>query len=169
MLQHWVLLERLGHCTKCTGALLSNITKVIRVRCVQSWARSSLHSNIWFMGMDNWLSRCGSLGPSPTSKSYKYFPSWVLGKILFGVLTFHFSHLGFLDHSCCKEKMFGRAYWFLYKWKRESSSTDIIGLDWTVDMADGRRRLGSDVSVQGNVDPAYLFSPLPALTEEIQR
>lgn len=46
---------------------------------------------------------------------------------------------------------------------------DVIGLDWTVDMADGRKRLGSGISVQGNVDPAYLFSPLPALTEEIQR
>ncbi|XP_022142861.1 uroporphyrinogen decarboxylase 1, chloroplastic [Momordica charantia] len=46
---------------------------------------------------------------------------------------------------------------------------DVIGLDWTVDMADGRKRLGTDISVQGNVDPAYLFSPLPALTEEIQR
>lgn len=46
---------------------------------------------------------------------------------------------------------------------------DVIGLDWTVDMADGRRRLGSEISVQGNVDPAYLFSPLPVLTDEINR
>ncbi|RRT55808.1 hypothetical protein BHE74_00011551 [Ensete ventricosum] len=46
---------------------------------------------------------------------------------------------------------------------------DVIGLDWTVDMADGRRRLGCNVNVQGNVDPAYLFSPLPVLTDEIHR
>lgn len=46
---------------------------------------------------------------------------------------------------------------------------DVIGLDWTVDMADGKRRLGSKVSVQGNVDPAYLFCPLPAITDEIHR
>ncbi|THU55717.1 hypothetical protein C4D60_Mb11t09510 [Musa balbisiana] len=46
---------------------------------------------------------------------------------------------------------------------------DVIGLDWTVDMADGRRRLGYNVNVQGNVDPAYLFSPLPVLTDEIHR
>jgi len=49
------------------------------------------------------------------------------------------------------------------------TGVDVIGLDWTVDMADGRKRLGSGVGVQGNVDPACLFSPLPALTEEIQR
>ncbi|KAK1320530.1 hypothetical protein QJS10_CPA03g00260 [Acorus calamus] len=46
---------------------------------------------------------------------------------------------------------------------------DVIGLDWTVDMEDGRRRLGSHINVQGNVDPAYLFSPLPVLKNEIER
>nr|AFK42086.1 unknown [Lotus japonicus] len=49
------------------------------------------------------------------------------------------------------------------------TGVDVIGLDWTVDMADGRRRLGSGIGVQGNVDPASLFSPLSSLTEEIQR
>ncbi|XVF18655.1 hypothetical protein REPUB_Repub11eG0041500 [Reevesia pubescens] len=53
--------------------------------------------------------------------------------------------------------------------RMKGTGVDVIGLDWTVDMADGRKRLGSDISVQGNVDPAYLFSPLPAVTEEIQR
>jgi uroporphyrinogen decarboxylase len=51
----------------------------------------------------------------------------------------------------------------------KGTGVDVIGLDWTVDLADGRKRLGSGISVQGNVDPAYLFSPLPALTDEIQR
>ncbi|XP_042467778.1 uroporphyrinogen decarboxylase 1, chloroplastic-like isoform X1 [Zingiber officinale] len=49
------------------------------------------------------------------------------------------------------------------------TGVDVIGLDWTVDMADARRRLGSSVNVQGNVDPAYLFSPHPVLTDEIHR
>jgi len=49
------------------------------------------------------------------------------------------------------------------------TGVDVIGLDWTIDMADGRRRLGSDISVQGNIDPAYMFSPLPDLTDEIHR
>ncbi|KAF2574970.1 hypothetical protein F2Q70_00006454, partial [Brassica cretica] len=53
-----------------------------------------------------------------------------------------------------------------------SSSADVIGLDWTVDMADGKRRLGSsvrDLRVHGNVDPSNLLSLIPALTEEIYR
>ena len=53
--------------------------------------------------------------------------------------------------------------------RMKATGVDVIGLDWTVDMEDGRKRLGQEISVQGNVDPACLFSPLPALTEEIQR
>lgn len=53
--------------------------------------------------------------------------------------------------------------------KMKGTGVDVIGLDWTVDMADGRRRLGSDIGIQGNVDPATLFSPLPTITDEIKR
>ena len=53
--------------------------------------------------------------------------------------------------------------------RMKDTGVDVIGLDWTVDMADGRRRLGSEMSVQGNVDPVYLFGPLPVLTDEIHR
>lgn len=53
--------------------------------------------------------------------------------------------------------------------RMKGTGVDVIGLDWTVDMADGRKRLGNDISIQGNVDPAYLFSTLPSLTDEIQR
>ncbi|KAK6934143.1 Uroporphyrinogen decarboxylase (URO-D) [Dillenia turbinata] len=53
--------------------------------------------------------------------------------------------------------------------RMKGTGVDVIGLDWTVDMADGKRRLGNDISIQGNVDPAYLFSPLPALADEIKR
>ncbi|XP_027768236.1 uroporphyrinogen decarboxylase 1, chloroplastic isoform X2 [Solanum pennellii] len=53
--------------------------------------------------------------------------------------------------------------------RMKTTGVDVIGLDWTVDMADGRRRLGTDIGIQGNVDPATLFCPLPALTDEIKR
>ncbi|CAH9112438.1 unnamed protein product [Cuscuta epithymum] len=53
--------------------------------------------------------------------------------------------------------------------RMKATGVDVVGLDWTVDMADGRKRLGSDVSIQGNVDPASLFFPLSALTDEIKR
>ena len=37
------------------------------------------------------------------------------------------------------------------------SGVDMISVDWTVDMAEARQRLGADMMVQGNVDPGALF------------
>lgn len=36
---------------------------------------------------------------------------------------------------------------------------DMVSLDWTVTMEEGRRRLGQEMGVQGNLDPAILFAP----------
>lgn len=43
----------------------------------------------------------------------------------------------------------------------------MVNLDWTVDMADGRRRLGADIAVQGNVDPGVLFGSKQFITDRI--
>jgi len=37
------------------------------------------------------------------------------------------------------------------------SGVDIVSVDWTVDMAEARQRLGFDIGVQGNMDPGVLF------------
>ena len=37
------------------------------------------------------------------------------------------------------------------------SGVDIISVDWTVDMAEARARLGQKMKVQGNMDPGVLF------------
>ncbi|MEY2984899.1 MAG: uroporphyrinogen decarboxylase [Cyanobacteriota bacterium] len=37
------------------------------------------------------------------------------------------------------------------------SGVDIVSVDWTVDMADARQRLGPAMKVQGNMDPGVLF------------
>ena len=36
---------------------------------------------------------------------------------------------------------------------------DAVGVDWTVDLSDARRRVGSKVALQGNLDPAALAAP----------
>lgn len=44
-----------------------------------------------------------------------------------------------------------------------ATGVDVVGLDWTLDMADARQRLGPNVAVQGNVDPVVLFGSQAAI------
>ena len=44
---------------------------------------------------------------------------------------------------------------------------DVIGLDWRIQLDDGWSLLGSDIAVQGNLDPALLFAPLPAIKTRV--
>ena len=46
---------------------------------------------------------------------------------------------------------------------------DAVGLDWTVDLAAARRRVGDSVALQGNLDPMALFGGEPALRAEARR
>ncbi|GBG86409.1 hypothetical protein CBR_g41405 [Chara braunii] len=49
-----------------------------------------------------------------------------------------------------------------------TTGVDVISLDWTIDMADGRERVGRGLSVQGNVDPAVLFAGKEAIEESVK-
>jgi uroporphyrinogen decarboxylase len=43
---------------------------------------------------------------------------------------------------------------------------DVVGLDWTTDLAQARRRVDDRVALQGNLDPAVLFAPPEAVAAE---
>ncbi len=47
------------------------------------------------------------------------------------------------------------------------SGADVVTVDWTVDMADARDRLGKQVKVQGNIDPGVLFGSKQFIRERI--
>ncbi|MEA3413635.1 MAG: uroporphyrinogen decarboxylase [Pseudomonadota bacterium] len=49
------------------------------------------------------------------------------------------------------------------------TGADALGLDWTVDIADARRRVGNQVALQGNLDPSVLFAAPPRIREEAAR
>ncbi|MBO1348844.1 MAG: uroporphyrinogen decarboxylase [Hormoscilla sp. GUM202] len=47
------------------------------------------------------------------------------------------------------------------------SGVDMVSVDWTVDMADARKRLGANMKVQGNVDPGALFGSQEFIRDRI--
>ena len=47
------------------------------------------------------------------------------------------------------------------------SGVDIISVDWTVDMAEARQRLGHQMKVQGNMDPGVLFGSQDFIRDRI--
>ncbi|HAZ43388.1 MAG TPA: uroporphyrinogen decarboxylase [Cyanobacteria bacterium UBA11369] len=47
------------------------------------------------------------------------------------------------------------------------SGADIVTVDWAVDMAEARERLGKNVKVQGNIDPGVLFGSKEFIKERI--
>ncbi len=44
---------------------------------------------------------------------------------------------------------------------------DALGLDWTVDIGEARKRVGDKVALQGNMDPAILLSTPEAIENEV--
>ena len=47
--------------------------------------------------------------------------------------------------------------------------SDAIGLDWTVDIGEARRRVGDRVALQGNLDPGVLFASPETIAAEAHR
>ena len=47
------------------------------------------------------------------------------------------------------------------------SGADCVGLDWTINIADARSRIGDKVSLQGNMDPSVLYARPEKIRAEV--
>ncbi len=50
-----------------------------------------------------------------------------------------------------------------------AAGADGVGLDWTIDIAAARARIGDRVALQGNMDPSVLFASPARIREEVAR
>lgn len=51
---------------------------------------------------------------------------------------------------------------------RKEAGGDVIGVDWRVDLKRARQRLGKDVAVMGNLDPAVLLGPANEIRRRVK-
>lgn len=51
--------------------------------------------------------------------------------------------------------------------KIADSGCDAIGVDWTIDLSEARRRVGNKVALQGNLDPAVLYASPDVIREQV--
>lgn len=51
--------------------------------------------------------------------------------------------------------------------KIAASGCNAIGLDWTINIGEARKRVGSKVALQGNMDPAILYASPEKIREEV--
>jgi len=54
-------------------------------------------------------------------------------------------------------------------WLEEMAATgcDALGIDWTVNLADARKRVGDKVALQGNMDPSILYASPDRIRAEV--
>lgn len=50
-----------------------------------------------------------------------------------------------------------------------NSGCQAVGLDWTIEMGEARRRIGDKVALQGNMDPTMLYASPKRIREEVSR
>src|SRR5918997_8953 len=50
-----------------------------------------------------------------------------------------------------------------------AAGAEVVGVDWRVPLAEASRRIGPAYAVQGNLDPALLGAPWPALADRVRK
>ncbi|MBI5197761.1 MAG: uroporphyrinogen decarboxylase [Nitrospirae bacterium] len=53
--------------------------------------------------------------------------------------------------------------------KMVESGADVIGLDWRIDLADAKRRIGGRTALQGNLDPCVLYASPDVIRQQVRK
>jgi uroporphyrinogen decarboxylase len=98
---------------------------------------------------DSWV---GALSPEDYRAKVLPHSAWCLKEVSkLGVPVIHFGTqtAGFLEDFA-------------------GAGGDVVGVDWRIDLASARRRIGRAQAIQGNLDPVMLFAPRPALKAAVR-
>ncbi|HYG31886.1 MAG TPA: uroporphyrinogen decarboxylase [Methylophilaceae bacterium] len=100
-----------------------------------------------------------SWGGALSHVAYQEFSLQYMQKILDGLIREH-------DGQIIPRIMFtkGGGLWL---GRMAQAGADCLGLDWTVDIGEARQRVGQQVALQGNLDPAILLSTPEAIEAEV--
>lgn len=64
--------------------------------------------------------------------------------------------------------VFSKGAYFALEYIAESGA-DVIGLDWTSDIGNARKRIGEKAALQGNLDPAVLYANIDKIKKEASK
>lgn len=95
---------------------------------------------------DSWV---GALSPDQYEEFALPYSAAIIQKIKAPLIHFGTGHAGFLE-------TFAKA------------GGDVIGIDWRIRLDEGWKKIGYKKAIQGNLDPALLFAPLPVLKKEVE-
>jgi uroporphyrinogen decarboxylase len=50
-----------------------------------------------------------------------------------------------------------------------AAGADVVGLDWTMDIGEVRKKIGDKAALQGNMDPTVLYAPKETILKEVKK
>ena len=129
----------------CWHLLMEKLTKV-----VISYLDGQIHAGAQVVQLfDSWV---GVLSPTDYAEFVLPYSQRILHRLSTQVPAIHFG----TGTSSLLELM-------------KVAGGDVIGVDWRIDLGEAWKRVGYNVGIQGNLDPAVLLAPPQRIQESVQR
>lgn len=143
---HYVMTKSLMYRNRMGWDTLMEKLSEVLGRCLQAQVQAGVQAVQIF---DSWV---GCLSPKDYQEFVLPYSKGVIERVKHRVPIIHFA----TSHATLLQLM-------------KKAGGDVIGVDWRVEIAEAWARVGYDVGIQGNLDPAVLFGPLDLIKKEVKR